>query len=309
MDKNNDLYKRLGINKNATITEIKKAYKKEALKWHPDRNQHQKKLAEEKFKEISEAYEILSDENKKIMYDNYGLENMKNGINMDDIKKYNNAQTFNSGIFKNVNRTPGMNFTTNSESYTFTSQNANNIFEMFFKDNADMFKGDNNGGIFNEFSFFQNKKNMNNFRQPKINKIVHTVNIPLEILYNGGIKKIKVSDNGEEKVCEINIKPGWKSGTKVIFEKEPNSMIGEITFIIENAIHPKFKRIENNLIYEAKYAENVNMIIIETLNNKKINVNIKNNKKGDKITIQNEGMPIRSNGQNIGHGDLIVSLI
>lgn len=53
---------------------MKKAYRKLALKWHPDRNKDNKKVAEEKFKDISQAYEVLSDKEKRKMYDMYGEE-------------------------------------------------------------------------------------------------------------------------------------------------------------------------------------------------------------------------------------------
>ena len=66
-----DYYEILGVAKGASAEEIKKAYRKVALKYHPDRNQGDK-AAEEKFKEAAEAYEVLSDENKKARYDQYG---------------------------------------------------------------------------------------------------------------------------------------------------------------------------------------------------------------------------------------------
>lgn len=65
-----DYYKILGINENANQDEIKKSYRKLAVQYHPDKNPDNKE-AEEKFKEINEAYEILSDENKKNQYDNF----------------------------------------------------------------------------------------------------------------------------------------------------------------------------------------------------------------------------------------------
>lgn len=66
-----DLYETLGITKNATQDEIKSAYRKLALKYHPDRNPDDK-VAEEKFKKITAAYDVLSDENKRRQYDSYG---------------------------------------------------------------------------------------------------------------------------------------------------------------------------------------------------------------------------------------------
>ena len=73
-----DYYKILGVSKNASDAEIKKAYRKLAIKYHPDKNQGDKK-AEEKFKEISEAYEVLSDKGKRAKYDQFGHAAFKNG--------------------------------------------------------------------------------------------------------------------------------------------------------------------------------------------------------------------------------------
>jgi len=67
-----DFYKILGIAKGASDDDIKKAYRKQALKWHPDKNKAAN--AEEKFKEVAEAYEVLSDPKKREIYDQYGEE-------------------------------------------------------------------------------------------------------------------------------------------------------------------------------------------------------------------------------------------
>lgn len=73
MSNKRDYYEVLGVSRNASDDEIKKAYRKLAMKYHPDRNQGDAaKEAEEKFKEVKEAYEILSDEQKKAAYDQYG---------------------------------------------------------------------------------------------------------------------------------------------------------------------------------------------------------------------------------------------
>jgi molecular chaperone DnaJ len=87
-----DFYEILGISKNATAEEIKKAYRKKAIEFHPDKNPGNKE-AEENFKKAAEAYEVLSDPNKKAKYDQYGHAAFDGnggfggggGMNMDDI--------------------------------------------------------------------------------------------------------------------------------------------------------------------------------------------------------------------------------
>lgn len=90
MAEKRDYYEVLGVDKKATADEIKKAYRKKAIQYHPDKNPGDKE-AEEKFKEAAEAYEVLSDENKRARYDQYGFAGLGGAagggasMNMDDI--------------------------------------------------------------------------------------------------------------------------------------------------------------------------------------------------------------------------------
>ncbi len=86
-----DYYEILGVSKSSSADEIKKAYRKVAMQFHPDRNPGDKE-AEEKFKEAAEAYEVLSDQDKRAQYDRFGHAGVNgrggggaHGMNMDDI--------------------------------------------------------------------------------------------------------------------------------------------------------------------------------------------------------------------------------
>ena len=73
-----DFYKILDVSRDASDAELKKAYRKLAMKWHPDKNPGAKQAqAEKKFKEVSEAYEVLTDPKKKEIYDRYGEDGLQ----------------------------------------------------------------------------------------------------------------------------------------------------------------------------------------------------------------------------------------
>ena len=72
-----DYYAILGVSREAGADDVKKAYRKMALKFHPDKNKAED--AEERFKEIAEAYEVLSDPDKRVTYDQYGEEGLRPG--------------------------------------------------------------------------------------------------------------------------------------------------------------------------------------------------------------------------------------
>jgi molecular chaperone DnaJ len=94
-----DYYEVLGIKKSASLDEIRKAYREMALKYHPDRVPHeQKKEAEEKFKEISESYAVLSDAQKRALYDQYGHAGIDQKYAQEDIFKNADFNTVFEGM-------------------------------------------------------------------------------------------------------------------------------------------------------------------------------------------------------------------
>lgn len=109
-----DYYEVLGIDKNATEDEIKKAYRRLALKHHPDRNPDNQKQAEEKFKEICEAYEVLSDAQKRKTYDQFGHEGLRSafkgtgGFEWSDFTHYSDLEDI-FGDFSSIFESFGVN--------------------------------------------------------------------------------------------------------------------------------------------------------------------------------------------------------
>ena len=228
-----DFYNILGILKNASENEIRKAYKKMAMKWHPDKNQDNKEEATKKFKEISEAYEVLSDQEKRKLYDKYGEE----GINP-------KLSSFNTSNFSG-----------------FSHQQAHDIFQKVFKSRGVFHFGEND--FFSDIPLFQSGKRVPCDMQPK--EVIHELYFTLEELYKGISKKVKITrrviDNNmtfrnESEIKVIDVLPGWKDGTKISFEKAGdilsyNGKPGDIIFIIKEKQHQTFIRQNNDLLHNA----------------------------------------------------------
>jgi len=111
-------YKNLGVSKTVDEKQLKKAYRKLALKWHPDKNQDKKEEAEDNFKKVSEAYEVLSNKEKRNLYDQFG----KQGL-------MGSSSGFSSGMGGfNGDGVSGMNFG------GFQFSNPNDLFSQIFGD-------------------------------------------------------------------------------------------------------------------------------------------------------------------------------
>src|ERR1035437_4773711 len=93
-----DYYEVLGLGKSASQDEIKKVYRKLAMKYHPDRNPGDKQ-AEENFKEAAEAYEVLSNDEKRQKYDRYGHEGLRGGQDFQGFNNVNDIFSHFSDIF------------------------------------------------------------------------------------------------------------------------------------------------------------------------------------------------------------------
>jgi len=243
-----DYYQTLGIQKGATDDEIKKAYRKMALKFHPDKNKDPG--AEAKFKEVAEAYDVLSDPKKKEVYDKYGEAGLKADGDMGGAGG------------------PGQSF-----HYTFQGDPMRMFAQAFgggsniFTDFSGMSGGPDIlfGGGEDMFGFPMGGMHMNGGggrRQQKDATVHHDLPVSLEDICKGCTKKMKITkkivgSNGqtrtEDKVLTVTIKPGWKSGTKITFPHEgdqyPNHVPADIAFVIKDKPHPKFKRDGANIIY------------------------------------------------------------
>ena len=259
-----DYYKILGVSRGSTDEAIKKAYRKLALKFHPDKNQAGG--AEDRFKEIGEAYDVLSDSKKKQIYDKFGEEGLKGGM----------AGSSNCG-----GGTPSF---PNGSSYAYHGDpratfsqffGTSNPFESFFQsspgeEGMDIDLDNILGGLGNVGGGRGQYREAQHGRQGKQQKlqdktIERDVFISLEEINTGCEKKMKISrkvfkEDGrmmtEEKVLKISVKPGWKSGTKVTFSQEgdrvPGKIPADIAFIIRDKPHPIFRRDGTNIKYTYK---------------------------------------------------------
>uniref|UniRef100_A0A8C4ZD33 DnaJ heat shock protein family (Hsp40) member B1b n=1 Tax=Gadus morhua TaxID=8049 RepID=A0A8C4ZD33_GADMO len=222
-----DYYDVLGITKSATVDDIKKAYRKQALRYHPDKNKSPE--AEDKFKEIAEAYDILSDPKKKDVYDRFGEE----------------------GRFGMARR-----FVSTWSSVSIGDPHA--VFAEFF------------GGR-NPFDQLFGNRLPRSFSGTSLTKrqdppVVHDLQVTLEEVFSGCVKKMKISHQRlnpdrrswrtQDKILEVEIKKGWKEGTKITFPKEgdetPTNIPADVVFVLKDKPHPVFRRDGADIIYPAK---------------------------------------------------------
>jgi len=332
-----DYYKILCVSRTASDEEIKKSYRKLALKYHPDKNHTPG--AEEKFKEIGEAYDVLSDPKKKQIYDQYGEDGLKGGMGAPE-----GPGSQGSGGMPNFGDGGSYSYTYHGDPRATFSQffgNANPFNEFFTNGSPgggmggdpgmdinleDLLGGWGGGHIppknqFRPQGSNQQKRKHQQTQDPTIEKEVF---VNIEEIAVGVEKKMKISrkvhsPNGsisqEDKVLKLSVKPGWKAGTKVTFAKEGDQMPGkipaDIAFIIRDKPHPIFTRDGANIKYTYKIplreALCGTVVQVPTLDGKKVGINCTGEilKPNATKRLQGYGLPFPKDLER--RGDLIVN--
>ena len=262
-----DYYKVLGIDKNATEKEIKKAYRKLAVKYHPDKNKGNKQ-AEEKFKEINEAYTVLSDPEKRKKYDQFGH----------DWEKYEQAGQ--GGYDFDFHGGPGgFNFGGSGTHFEFgEGSDFSDFFNMFFGGGRGFSSG-------------------RSARQMKGQDYSAVANITLKEAYEGTTRLIEL---GSKKI-RVKFKPGVKNGQKLKIKGKGapgrnGGPAGDLYININIAKDTEFIREGNDLrkkididLYTALLGGEVE---VNTLDNKKVKIKIpKGTQNGKVFRIKGKGMP------------------
>ncbi len=192
---NKEYYNILGVTDNATADQIKKAYRKLAVKYHPDKNPNDRRAAEDRFKEISEAYYVLSDDKRRGEYDNYrkfGTQTAQGfsgaeGFDFSEILKH-----FSSGGARGRRTTR-----------TFTGNSFNDIFDIF---------SNMQGGGNEEYVYMNNGSSGAGYSRARVNTDLNaTLSIPKNLAVRGG--EALFNHNGRK--ITLKIKPGTKPGQKL----------------------------------------------------------------------------------------------
>ncbi|XP_020485863.2 dnaJ homolog subfamily B member 13 [Labrus bergylta] len=286
-----DYYESLEINRNATDAFIKKAYRRLALKFHPD---NRETGSAERFCQLGEAYDVLSDPRKKATYDKFGEEGLKGGIP---------PEFGSNGAW--------------SSKYAYHG-NPDKTFKQFF--------GGNNP--FSDFSTHDAPLQFGGLQQVVVktqdSHIERDLHLSLDDLFHGCTKKIKISrrvmnEDGctssiKDKILTIDVEPGWKEGTRVVFQKEgdqgPNSIPADIVLIVRQKSHPLFVRKQNDLIFKSQISLEMALtgfsVEVETLDGKLLTLPINDIvHPGYKKVVTGEGMPLSQDPSQ--RGNLIIT--
>lgn len=272
---NSEYYDILGVTKNASENEIKKAYKKLALKWHPDKNKDNSDEAESKFKEISEAYGVLSDPEKKQVYDKFGKDALNGGGS--------GPNPFD--VFSEI-------FGQNSP---FGEMNG-------FPPGVHVRMG-GMGGMGGPFGFQQA-----NFVK-KTRDTVIKLEIPLSEIYTGCSRDVKVKRNiegkNEEITMKITIPSGCENGIKMVKKaagnKQKDFEPGDVIIVILHKNHDIFNLSDNHIVMLKSISFGSSLIgikfSVQHISGETITINIDGPiEDGDLRVIKGKGVPNMKNG-------------
>ena len=277
-----DYYKILGVPRNATQEEIKKAYRRLAMKYHPDKNKGNKE-AEEKFKEINEAYAVLSDPEKRRMYDMYGSTEFH--------KRYSTEDIFRGFNFEDIFQDLGINL--------------ENLFGRKKRTRSDFF--------FDIKSFFSDLfgTSFETEEFSPFGEVYETIQIDLpltlEDILKGGEKEVILP--GTFETVKIKIPKGIKDGQILRIKKQSGRKIREYLFRVKILPHKNFKVENGNIIIEKKLPFTHfflgGEIEVETLEGKKVRVKVPPLvKPGSKLRLRGLGLP----KDDASRGDLYIVL-
>lgn len=311
---NEEYYKILNIEKNSSEEQIKKSYRKLAMKFHPDKNPNNKS-AEDKFKQISEAYETLSDKEKRNVYDKYGKQGleMNNSGGGPDINPMDMFQNFFGGNFnqKQTGIEPIVKeiYLSLQELYSGIEKNINIEKKIIV---------DHNGKTDFENSIEKCRNcdgvgHVNMVRQ--MGPMVTQMQVPCDKCKTKGYqlkKGYSLQKKNEE--IKITVKKGMKEGSKIHLEGIGNTNLkninekGDIILIIKEFQHNHFVRKNNDLIYKKKISifESLTGLNfgIESLNKINLEIDITEIINNETIKIlPNYGMPT---GKQDKYGNMII---
>jgi len=287
-----DYYEILGVSRSASSDEIKKAYRKLALKYHPDRNSGDK-ASEAKFKEISEAYAVLSDKEKKQQYDTYGSANFHQRYSQEDIFRNFDINDilsqfgFGSGNFNGASFRSSMGGRGNQPHYSFFGQNNPG-------------QGGCGGGC----------------SQPaKGQDMTYQLRVSLEDVLNGAEKEISLRTNGQAQNVSVKIPKGIEEGKKLRLKGKggaapPGGLPGDLFLKIQLDPHRLYERDGDDLILHKKIAFSDAClgakVEVESLDGKKFVVAVPPGTNGDsRLRIKGQGLP---SGPISDRGDLYVKI-
>ncbi len=283
-----DYYKILGVKKDATSKEIKKAFRKLAAKYHPDKNPNNK-AAEEKFKEINEANEVLGDKEKRQKYDTLG-------------ENWSAYQQGGGNWQQYAQQQGGRTYQFQGDGSEFFGQGGSGDFSSFF----DLFFGEGNGGGFEGFTTGRQRT-----RRQRGSDLQAELPITLLEAYMGSQRTFEL--NGQK--LRIKIKPGAYDGQKLRLKGKGQAIggggtAGDLIIILKMQHDPTFERKEDDLLHNLEIdlytAVLGGKVAVPTMKGS-IKLNIPaGSETGKVLRIKGKGMPLYKSPSTFGN--LLVQL-